>query len=254
MTPLRHGLMAVSALGLLAGCGSPAFDRDPEVSRVGLDPQTLAEARSVNIPMPPPKPDRIPYRAEGASLWERGSSGFFGDQRATQIGDILTILVEIEDEASLSNESDRTRTGGSTLGFPSFFGYGTQIDKILPGVGPEDLPSGDNIVDITSTTGASGSGSIDREETINLRMAALVVQELPNGNFVVAGRQEVKVNEELRELRVTGIIRPQDIDRTNAIPYDKIAEARISYGGRGSVSRQQTRGYGEDVMDVILPY
>ena len=169
------------------------------------------------------------------------------------MGDILTIVIEIDDEASLDNASDRSRSGDSSLTLAGFFGYGSQIDKILPGVGPADLPSGD-IVDIGSTTSASGDGSIDRRESISLRMAALVVQELPNGNLVVVGRQEVKVNEELRELRVSGIIRPQDIDRGNTIRYDKMAEARISYGGRGSISRQQVRGYGEDVMDVILPY
>ncbi|MCR8550582.1 flagellar basal body L-ring protein FlgH [Salipiger sp. P9] len=253
MTRPRVALFSVSALAIVAGCSTPVFDRDPELSRIGVDSDDLAAARSVNVPMPPPEPARIPYRAEAASLWEHGSTGFFGDQRATQVGDLLTIVIEIEDEASLRNASDRTRTGSSTMAYPKFFGYGTQIDKILPGVEPEDLPS-DNIVDITSTTGASGDGTINRNESISLRMAALVVHELPNGNFVVVGRQEVKVNEELRELRVSGIIRPQDIDMGNTIPYDKMAEARISYGGRGSISRQQTRGYGEDVMDIILPY
>ncbi|WP_417744035.1 flagellar basal body L-ring protein FlgH [Salipiger sp.] len=253
MTTLRVALFTGSALTVLVGCSSPAFDRDPELSPVGVDPSELAAARNVSVPMPPPEAVRVPYRAEGASLWERGSAGFFGDQRATQVGDILTIIIEIDDEARLSNESDRSRTGRSTLAFPKFFGYGTQIDKILPGVGPEDLPEG-NLVDITSTTGASGDGSVERNEAISLRMAALVVQQLPNGNLVVLGRQEVKVNEELRELRVSGIIRPQDINRDNSIPYDKMAEARIGYGGRGAISRQQTRGYGEDVLDIILPY
>ena len=167
--------------------------------------------------------------------------------------DILTIRIDIQDEARLSNSTDRSRSGGGSVGFPSFFGYGTQIDKILPGVGPEDLPTGD-IVDLSAASQASGSGSIKRNETISLRVAALVVQKLPNGNLVVAGRQEVKVNQELRELRVAGIIRPEDVSRNNAIDYDKIAEARIAYGGRGVISRQQERSYGEDVMDVILPY
>lgn len=236
----------------LSACAEK-FERDPQVSKIGMDPQTMYEAQTVQVPMPEPKPARTPYRAEAASLWEQGSKGFFGDQRATEVGDILTIDIEIDDEAQLSNASNRSRSGGGSIAFPKFFGYGTQIDKILPGVGPEDLPSG-NIVDISSLSGASGSGSIKRNEAISLKVAALVVQQLPNGNLVVVGRQEVKVNEELRELKVSGIIRPQDIDMDNTIPYDKIAEARISYGGRGSVSHQQTRQYGEDLMDVILPY
>ncbi|MGR3321955.1 MAG: flagellar basal body L-ring protein FlgH [Pseudooceanicola sp.] len=244
---------ALPLIFALAACTEGAFDRDPEVSKIGIDPQDMLAAQTVSVPMPQPKPERQPYRAEAASLWEQGSTGFFGDQRATQVGDILTVKIEIDDEAQLSNASDRTRSGGGSLAFPKFFGYGSQIDKVLPGVGPEDLPTG-NIVDISSISGASGSGSITRNESISLRVAALVVQTLPNGNLVVLGRQEVKVNEELRELRVAGIIRPQDIDMDNTIAYDKIAEARISYGGRGSVSYQQSRRYGEDFMDIILPY
>lgn len=253
----RHPFRAVSALTLFAaalgGCGQPVFDRDPSVSGVGMGPDAMPEVARIQVPMPAQEPARVLQGAEAASLWQRGSAGFFADQRASKVGDILTINIEIDDEAQLSNEGERARQGGSTIGFPVFFGYGSQIDKILPGVGPDDLPSGD-IVDITSTTGASGSGSINRNESISLKVAALVVEELPNGNLVVAGRQEVKVNHELRELRVAGIIRPEDIQMNNSIPYDKIAEARITYGGRGQISRQQSRGYGEDVMDVILPY
>ncbi|WP_212522755.1 flagellar basal body L-ring protein FlgH [Actibacterium sp. MT2.3-13A] len=253
----RHPFQAVSLLALaaaaLSGCGEPVFDRDPRVSGVGMDVEAMPEVARIQVPMPPQEPRKLRKRAEAASLWERGSGGFFADQRASQVGDILTINIEIDDEAQLRNATQRERQGGSTIGFPVFFGYGSQIDKILPGVGAEDLPSGD-IVDLSSGTQASGSGAINRNETISLKVAALVVQELPNGNLVVAGRQEVKVNQELRELRVAGIIRPEDIQMNNAIAYDKIAEARITYGGRGQISRQQARGYGEDVMDVILPY
>ncbi len=254
----RHPRLRLSALivttATLSACasGNP-FDRDPDISPVGMSPQAMPEAASVQVPMPPPEAPRVRKRAEAASLWEPGSGGFFADQRAAKVGDILTIVVQIDDGAKLRNATDRFRDGGSSLGFPKFFGYGTQIDKILPGVGPNDLPKGD-LVDISSATQASGSGSINRNETINLRIAALVVKKLPNGNLVVAGRQEVKVNQELRELRVAGIIRPEDVQMNNTISYDKMAEARIAYGGRGQLSRAQARGYGEDVMDIILPY
>ena len=156
------------------------------------------------------------------------------------MGDILTIDIRIDDRAQLRNASQRERSGSGSAGFPSLLGL-------------DNLPTGE-IIDMSSTFEASGSGSINRGESIDLKVAALVVQKLPNGNLVIAGRQEVKVNQELRELRMAGIIRPQDIRMNNTIPYDKVAEARITYGGRGQLSRQQQRSYGEDVVDIILPY
>jgi flagellar L-ring protein precursor FlgH len=242
MTAARRAA-ALAAAALVAACsGGPYFDRDPSVSDLRLDGDTMPEASRVSVPMPTPEAPRPKYRAEGASLWQHGSGGFFADQRATQVGDILTILIDIEDEAALQNATSRSRQGSGNIGVPTILKLDTST---LPANG---------IVDISSEQSASGTGQISRRESISLKVAALVVQELPNGNFVVAGRQEVKVNQELRELRVAGIIRPQDIQMNNTIPYDKIAEARISYGGRGELSRQQERSYGEDVMDIILPY
>lgn len=237
----RAGLLLTAALAL-AACGDPrdAFHRDPQVSDMSIVGGTMPEASFVQVPMPPPEQPRTYHRAEAASLWERGSGGFFADQRASRVGDILTIDIRIDDRAQLRNATQRERSGSGSVGFPSLLGL-------------SNLPTGD-IVDFGSGFEASGSGSIIRREAIDLKVAALVVQSLPNGNLVVAGRQEVKVNQELRELRIAGIIRPQDIRMNNTIPYEKVAEARITYGGRGQLSRQQQRGYGEDVMDVILPY
>ncbi len=238
----RQIIFALAATLALAGCGDPrdAFNRDPQVSEMSVVPGSIPEANFVQVPMPPPEQPRTFHRAEAASLWERGSSGFFADQRALQVGDILTIEIRIDDRAQLRNATQRNRSGSGTAGFPTLLGL-------------DNLPTGD-IVDFGSSFEASGAGSIVRREAIDLKLAALVVQRLPNGNLVVAGRQEVKVNQELRELRIAGIIRPQDIRMNNTIPYEKVAEARITYGGRGQLSRQQQRGYGEDVLDVILPY
>jgi len=250
----RRAASAMLFCALLVGCSGPSpFGRDPQISDMVLNSGTMPETARVQVPMPPAERQRVQQRAEAASLWDARSGGFFADQRASRVGDILTVIIEINDEAQLRNASDRQRQGGSQIGFPKLFGYGSQIHRLLPGVLASDLPSGD-IVDISSVTTAGGTGSIKRGETINLKVAALVIQRLPNGNLVIAGRQEVKVNQELRELRVAGIIRPQDIQTNNTIPYEKIAEARIAYGGRGQLSRTQDRGYGEDVMDIILPY
>lgn len=243
--------LTVSGLAItaLAACSGNPFDRDPKLSGVEMSPMTMPEVARVQVPMPPPEAPRAPERGEQSSLWKRGSGGFFADQRATQVGDILTILIEIDDNASLSNSTDRERSGSTEFTRPKFFGIETKLANILPGGSTTDP-----LVESSSNTTASGTGSISRNETISLKVAALVVQMLPNGNMVVAGKQEVKVNQELRELRVAGIIRPEDINMDNSIPYEKIAEARITYGGEGVISRQQQRSYGEDVVDIVLPY
>lgn len=249
----KRGWITVLAAGvLLSACTNDYNEnRNPQFSAMNTD---IAEVNRISVPMPAREPVSRPKRAEASSLWSRGTSSFFDDQRAQQVGDILTVVINISDDARLDNASERSRSASQDLNTPSFFGYGSKLDRILPGVNAADLPTGGNIVDLGNTSTSKGEGSIARREAINLRVAALIIKELPNGNFVIAGRQEVKVNNELRELRVAGIIRPQDVGTTNTIAYDKIAEARITYGGRGQISQVQKPRYGEDFLDVILPY
>lgn len=251
---LRMICLTSLAAVTLSGCMMDDYKdaRNPQFN--DIDSNTIPEVNRISVPMPATEPRRRPQRAEASSLWNRGTSSFFDDQRAEQVGDILTVVINISDGASLSNESERSRSSSQGVNSPVFLGYGGQIDAILPGVDAEDLPTGGNIIDLGNASSSSGEGSISRNESINLRIAALIVKELPNGNFVIAGRQEVKVNNELRELRVAGVIRPEDINTLNTVPYDKIAEARISYGGRGQLSQVQQPRYGEDFLDVILPY
>ena len=247
-TPLP--LLLVLAAITVTGCGTRSFkDRDPEVSKINVNQDELR----VQVPMPDPTATRTFYRAEAASLWNPGTKGFFADQRATTVGDLLTVNIEINDEASFSNASNTSRGGASTIGKPILFGYENKLNKVLPGLSATDVPQGD-LAQLSSTTSANGSGKLKRGESIKLKIAALVIQELPNGSLVIAGRQEVKVNNELRELRIAGIIRPQDIGTDNTIPYEKIAEARIVYGGRGQISRSQRTNYGGTIADIILPY
>lgn len=251
---ITSALMLTTVLGA-CGAQKEAFKehRNPQVSDLSVSTETIPEAAAVTVPVPMRAPERAPQRAEGASLWKQGNSGFFGDRRAVNVGDILTILIEIDDEAQLRNASARSRSSGNEVTGSTVLGYESQLDRILPGLDSDDLPSG-SIVDLSGASSSRGDGSINRQERIRLKVAAMVIRVLDNGNMVVAGRQEVKVNNELRELRVAGIIRPVDIGMDNAIPYDRIAEARITYGGRGQLSRVQQPRYGEDVLDVVLPY
>ena len=165
------------------------------------------------------------------------------------MGDILTVVVKIEDEAELESTTERSRSARENLAIPQMLGLETSITDVLP-----DEVNPANLATATSSNSHNGSGTITREETITVRLAAIILQVLPNGNMVIAGRQEVRVNAELRELAVTGVIRPEDIKSDNTIDADKIAEVRIAYGGRGTISDVQSPRYGQEFLDIILPF
>lgn len=216
----------------------------PKLSPV-TNPTQDPRWQPVSMPMPQPT---VPQSGAN-SLWRQGSRAFFRDQRAAQVGDILTVLVSINERAELSNQSSRDREGEDSLGIPSLFGLESSINKILPNsVNPSSL------VSASGAQSASGTGAIRRNENVTLRVAAVVTQVLPNGNLVLSGKQEVRVNQELRELNVTGVIRSQDIASDNTVRHDRMAEARIAYGGRGTISDVQAPRWGQQVLDLVLPF
>jgi flagellar L-ring protein precursor FlgH len=242
-------LAAIALLGAgLAGCGS-TMDRlsqvgqTPKLSAIE-DPTTTPGYRPVQMPMPVIQP--VAYSPN--SLWQSGSRTFFKDQRARNIGDILTVKVDISDKAAFDNSSERTRASSDSTGVGG--ALGTAIDMVA-------LPANMGSSDLASTKGASsykGTGAIDRSEKLSTNVAAVVTQLLPNGNLVIEGRQEVRVNYEIRELIVAGVVRPEDIAADNTIESTKIAEARISYGGRGQISDVQQPRTGQQVLDILLPF
>lgn len=184
-----------------------------------------------------------------ASLWSGSRGSLLGDRRALQQGDILTVVIEINDKAEISNSTARSRNGSESLALPEFFGIPQRIDESLP---PGSSMS--NAVSTSSSSSSGGDGSVRRNEKLTLRIAATVSGVLPNGVLQIVGRQEVRVNFEIRELLVAGYVRPEDISRQNEITYDKIAGARISYGGRGHISDVQQPRYGQQIADIILPF
>ncbi|MFT4121508.1 flagellar basal body L-ring protein FlgH [Bradyrhizobium sp.] len=237
-------LLATSALA--SGCSS--IDR---LSQIGEQPKLSAIDNPTTQPgykpvqMPMPKPEVASYNPN--SLWRNGSRAFFKDQRAHQVGDLLTVTVNITDKANLSNETQRSRTNSEDSGITDFIGaktLGAQAQKVLPG----------RILTADSTASSDGKGSVNRQEALQTNVAAVVTQVLPNGNLVVEGKQEIRVNYEIRELVVAGIVRPEDIQSDNTIDSTKIAQARIAYGGRGQIMDVQQPRYGQQVMDVLLPF
>jgi flagellar L-ring protein precursor FlgH len=230
---------------LLAGCG--ALTRLSEVGRApgmtaSSDPTKEPAWRPITMPMP--KPENTPNEAN--ALWRPGSRAFFKDQRAAQVGDIVTVLVTMNDSANLSNATTANRTGTESAGIPNLFGMEALLPKTI--VDPSKLLSS------SSTNANTGTGQIKRAEAVTLRLAGVVTQVLPNGNLVISARQEFRVNSELRELQVTGVIRPQDIASDNTVLHDRMAEARIAYGGRGQLMDMQNPRWGQQIMDIVLPF
>ena len=228
----------------LAGCGT--LDR---LSEVGRDPTMTPTADPTKDPkwrpLSMPMPGGQPSPNEANSLWRSGSRAFFKDQRAAQVGDIVTVLVNMNDAANLKNVTSTARTSAETGGIPNFFG----LEKLVPAViNPATL------VTTNSTNNNIGTGQIQRTEAVTLRLAGIVTQVLPNGNLVVAASQEFLVNSELRELRVTGVIRPQDIASDNTVLHDRMAEARIAYGGKGQLTDLQRARWGQQMLDILAPF
>lgn len=248
---LTRCLILCIALSSLGGCS--AYERlqnigeTPKLTKIE-NPVTTPGYRPVSMPMPAPQPARF----NPNSLWRSGARAFFEDQRARRVGDILTVLVDITDKAELENATNRNRDNEENSSIPYIGGWQTKLQKLLRSKGLDD--SLDPFALANSDSKSEGGGEIDREEKITTKVAAVVVQVLPNGNMVIEGRQEVRVNFEKRELIVAGVVRPEDITAHNTIPVAKIAEARISYGGKGQISDVQQPRYGQQFLDIVMPF
>lgn len=224
------------------------------------DPDHLGKAPSFTPPMETREHSAMIYKGlpqtvekrhvvDGSSLWRRDRQSLLGDRRALQQGDIMTVVIEIDDKAEISNTTSRSRDGSDSVNIPNLVGIPQKLAKQWP-----DGASPANAIDLSSNSSSKGDGSVRRKEKLTLRVAATIVQVLPNGVLAIEGTQEVRVNFELRELLVNGYVRPEDISRQNEITYDKIASARISYGGRGQISDVQQPRYGRQVLEAILPF
>ena len=238
---------AAGTAAIASGCS--AIDR---LSQIGEQPKLSAIENPTAQPgykpvqMPMPKPEAASYNAN--SLWRNGSPRLLqGPARRMQVGDILTVNVNFTDKANIDNETKRSRTNKEDSGITDFAG-----SKTLTGNAAKLLPG--KILATDSTASNDGKGSVDRQEDLATNVAAVVTQVLPNGNLVVEGKQEIRVNFEIRELIVAGIVRPEDIQSDNTINSTKIAQARIAYGGRGQITDVQQPRYGQQVMDMLLPF
>lgn len=244
MTLARLVSIALLTVTLVACSRVDHIGKPPTFS----DKNEAAEAVAMRTPeyslaMLPPAP------AMQSSLWSSGQRSLLGDQRAAKRGDILTVVISIDERAEISNSTKRSRSAGESLAIPQLLGVPQRVNPELP-----DGASLADAVDLDSSSESGGDGSVRRREKLTLRVAATVTDTLPNGILAIEGSQEVRVNFELRELLVSGFVRPEDISRQNEITYDKIASARISYGGRGQITDVQQPRIGQQVLDAVLPF
>lgn len=258
-TPVRSrtvmllvGSLCIVGCARLSAVGSP-----PEFTAIGespsqkpLAPPRVEVATPIYVSAPADPGSLAPSQTaahRSPSLWSARRASLLGDRRAQTRGDILTVVIEIDEEASISNATSRSRSASEDLSVSALLGL---PDVVSDALGVDLNPA----AQLSSGSGTDGSGSVQRSEKVTLRLAATVVDVLPNGHFAVVGSQEIRVNHELRDLTVQGIIRPEDISRTNEITYDKIADARVGYGGRGVISAVQQPRYGQQIADIVLPF
>jgi flagellar L-ring protein precursor FlgH len=243
---MRLRLVLLAALAPLAACSTvEEAVRGPELAPVGYPAALVPREQSILASAREP----APQSASANSLWRTGARAFFNDQRASRIGDILTVQIDIDDSAKTTNATTSSRTSGVKAGVPHFFGLESTIGKVLPSqFDPNTL------VETNSKSSNAGDGSVNRAEKISLTIAAVVTGVLPNGNMMIQGTQEVRTNTDLRQLTVAGIVRPEDISSANTIKHTQIAEARISYGGRGDISRVQKVPAGQSVYERFSPF
>lgn len=245
-------LVSLISLGVLSACGSTVdklgkVGTRPELSAAN-NPQAKQGYQPITWPMPEPEASSA---RTANSLWQPGSRTFFRDQRAGRVGDILRVNIEINDEARVDNLTNRNRSATEEIAVPSVFGLGGRINNFIPF--SKNVDPG-NLADIESTTQNQTTGLVNRRERVRTQVAALITQVLPNGNLVIEGSQEILINYDIREVSVSGVIRPEDINSDNTIESTQIAQARVTYSGRGQITDIQSPRWGQQVIEAISPF
>lgn len=247
---LTRTLMLLACAALATGCASTlekleGIGKQPPLAKLD-DPTTKADYKPLTWPLPE---SPIPNKTQANSLWQPGARAFFRDGRAARVGDILRVKINITDQAEFDNNTTSTRNTQENIAAPSFFGLEKKISST-----PLVTPNAGDLASITGSNNHQGNVTAKRKETVQTQVAAMVTQVLPNGNFVISGKQEFLMNYDIREVSIKGVIRPQDIGSDNTVDSTQVAEARITYGGRGQNMDVQQRRWGSQAVDIISPF
>lgn len=223
-------------------------------SQIETAPQGIAAARSDQSPYgdyvesllaaPEPKLD------SPGSLWnERSYEQFLGyDRRAAGVGDLVTVLIIEDTQARRQATTNLSRDSDQSANVSAMMGLDDKLSAIAPNINPEaGIGAG-------ASSAYSGEGTTERRGSLKATVTARVVGELKDGNLIIVGRQEVKVNQEVQILTIRGIVRPQDITIDNTIPSTHVADAMIEYAGAGVIAEKQTPPWGSRVVDRVLPF
>jgi flagellar L-ring protein FlgH len=247
----RYFLALFCTTCILSGCASTmdklgGIGKVPPESSI-KDPTAQAGYQPLTWPLPE---SPIPAKTQPNSLWQPGARGFYRDGRASRVGDILRVKINITDQAEFDNNTTSTRTTQENVAAPNFLGIEQRIGSLVPVVTPNNAA----LVNVTGNNNHQGNVTAKRKETVQTQVAAMVTQVLPNGNFVIDGKQEFEMNYDIREVSIKGVVRPQDIGSDNTVDSTQVAEARIIYGGRGQNMDAQQRRWGSQAIDIISPF
>ena len=202
----------------------------------------VADVKSPTFDQQIPRPQ--PSYASG-SLWQASSSGLAEDLKARRPGDIITVVISEQASASKQASTDTKRTSSISAGIPKLMGLEkTPIKNWM------DLA---NLLSASFDSKYDGSGSTSRQETLQATMSAKVVDVTPNGNLMIEGRRNVKVNNEEQIIVLTGTVRSRDVTSENTVSSALIADARINYSGKGVISDRQKPGWLMNVFDKFWP-
>ena len=213
-SPLRM-LLVVVALAALAACASaPRVHDDAQWAPTAPMAQAIAAAP-----------------ADGSLYHDGQNMELFADPRAHRVGDILTVALVESTQASKKASTSTSKTDKANIGSPTVLGQALSIGGKVATIGLDGERSFD------------GAGSSTQSNQLIGQITVTVAQRLSNGNLMVRGEKWLTINQGQELVRISGIVRPQDIGQDNVVPSTRVADARIAYTGRGTLADANTRGW-----------